>query len=127
MYSGGLYRNNTRSPGYSCLQGNQKADSVLKKREGVLQSPVGKFELLTVVNNIHTSASVDISGYKTDAIIKYLKYLKISAFICCINIDTRITRYAEYVYNLFTTKEGKYEESFKDWLSCSDNGAVVRL
>lgn len=39
----------------------------------MLQSPVGKFELLTVVNNIHTSASVDISGYKTDAIIKYLK------------------------------------------------------
>lgn len=30
-------------------------------------------------------------------------------------------------YYLFSTKEGKYEESFKDWLSCSDTGAVVRL
>lgn len=75
VFRGRRYGNNARSHGYSCLQGNQKADSVLKKG-GVLQSPVGKFELLTVVNNIHPSASVDISGCRIKIIPKIYEISK---------------------------------------------------
>lgn len=54
-----------------------------RKKRGGVQSPLSKFELLTVMNNIHPSASVDISGCKINII-----YKKLSIFICYIDIDT---------------------------------------
>lgn len=78
--------------------------------------------------NIHPSASVDISGCRISTISKICEISKKSCVLFIVLILTQVYSLCRiYFVNFLPPKREKYEESFKDWLSCSDTGAVVRL